>query len=245
MIRAIIVEDELPSQKALINYLEEFCPDVEIEATATNVKQGISVISKCHPELIFLDITLPDGLGFDILKKLNYNDYFVICLTAYEEFAMESYKYQIFDYLMKPIEVDELVNAVNNVQKKINKIKYYNNLDEVIKYNGYQMNYLNKLLVSTGQKIRIIDFDEIIYCMADKYCTLFFLIKNGKIISSKNLKQFEIKLTYNFFMRVHHSYIVNLKYVIGLTKDNTIEMKEQHNIPLGEKYRKLFLERLK
>ncbi|MCK9618049.1 MAG: LytTR family DNA-binding domain-containing protein [Lentimicrobiaceae bacterium] len=242
MIKTIIIEDEIPAQEILRNYLEEYCPDVEIVNIAGSVKKALVAISIHQPQLLFLDIELPDGTGFDVLRQINHFNYKVIFMTAFQQYAVEAFHFYAVHYLMKPLSVQELIEAMNRVRKEFANSILQTNIHELLKHQENQLNNFNKLMISTGSEYKVIDFQNIVYCKAEEYCTLFIFIEGKSITSSKHLKYYEKILMKNCFLRVHHSFLVNLKFVTGLSKDGNIHLNDKNTIPLGDTYRKSFME---
>jgi two-component system LytT family response regulator len=118
MIRAVIIDDEQPAREVIDNYLREYCPDVEVVAKASSVSTGYNAIRKTSPDLVFLDIEMPDGKGFDLLNRFESIDFKIIFVTAYSEYAIRAFRFSAVDYLLKPLKIDELIDAVDKVRKE-------------------------------------------------------------------------------------------------------------------------------
>jgi len=233
--RTIIIDDEEKARKTIISFLQLNCSDVEIIAQADSVQNGIKVIKEHKPELVFLDINLPDGTGFDILNALDSIQFKLIFVTAYEEYAIKAFKFSALDYLLKPINPQELVQSVEKARKSIDQETFD------VKYKTFIANYSNqsntdkKLVLKTSESIFMIDIKDIIRCEADGGYTTFFLNDGRKILVSKNLKEYEdILLEYNFF-RPHNSHLVNLNYMLSFEKRDggTIIMKDKSAVPVA------------
>ncbi len=203
MIKAVIIDDEKLARDVIANYLGEFCPDVEIVAQASSVRTALAAIQKTSPDLVFLDIEMPDGNGFDLLSLFEKIYFKIIFITAYSEYAIRAFRFSALDYLLKPVKIDELIDAVARVR---------------------------------SAEPRGIS-NEIILCQADGYCTNFHLSGNRKVVSSKNLKHFDGLLEDQNFMRVHHSYMINLDHVTGYTRQGEILLSEGLKAYLGDSYK--------
>lgn len=239
MIRAIIIDDEKPSKEALVNYIQDYCPDVKVIATARSVSTGIKTIEKFKPDLAFLDIELGDGNGFEILKKIRNIDFRVIFVTAYSEYALNAFRVNAVDYLLKPIKIDELKEAVHKAEKVISDdpgyhLKLKNLMSSISAENT------NTISVSHTNGFDVLRKCDIILCKADSYCTEFYLTDRRKIISSRNLKHYEDLLLGSGFLRVHHSYLINIQHVCGCSKQGEISLTGEHKAMLGDKYKTSF-----
>ena len=240
IIRAIVIDDEEPSREALRNYLSDFCNDVEVVATASSVKSAFKAIQKHKPDLIFLDIEMPDGKGFDLLKMFETIDFKVIFVTAYSEYAIKAFRVNAVDYLLKPVKIDELKDAVEKI-KASNGSPESEKLSVILKGMSDGLFFYPTLVISNVKGFEILKINEIIMCKADGYCTIFYLTGDRKINSSRNLKQFEKQLPEQGFIRVHNSFIVNLHHVHSFTKQGEIILTENNKAFLGDRYRVQFL----
>jgi two-component system LytT family response regulator len=241
-LKTIVVEDERPSRDALTSYLKEFCSNVEIQAECDSIGSAAIAIRKYQPQLIFLDVELPDSNGFELLRQFNPMNFKVIFVTAFSEYALQAFRYSATDYLLKPIKIDELVEAVNKVKHEIQFAAGNQNLEVLIE-NVFSRNEQPKQIVIPDRNgFQVIQLDVIVYCKADGYCTHFYLQGNKKLISSRNLKYYEDLLYGNGFMRVHHSYLINPAQVIGYSHQGEIRLKEDHVCPLGNGYKQAFMQ---
>ncbi|TYA84414.1 LytR/AlgR family response regulator transcription factor [Seonamhaeicola marinus] len=235
--KIIIVEDKAYIRKGLINLLHHIDNSIDILGECTTVKDAIVVSNTCKPELVFLDINLPDGTGFDFLDQTEHTNFKVIFITAYEEYALRALKFGAVDYLLKPVDAEELQIALQKVknttvatqQQKIKATKKVWNSDDSI------------LILSLQDSFQVIDLNELMYCESDKGYTTFYCINNNKYIVSKTLKEFEDRLTSFGFSRIHQSFIVNLKYIDRYDKSGTIYLKNGKKIPVSSRKKNHFL----
>jgi two-component system LytT family response regulator len=218
MINAIIVDDEEKSRESLKILLEDFCPGVSVKALCENVSQAMHAISDHHPDVVFLDIHLQRESGFDLLEKLKHIDFEVIFTTAYSEYAIKAFKFSAIDYLLKPVDIEELKGALHKVERR----KYHNmetrfqHLVNNLK-SGSTENF--KLALPTNDGLVFVKVQDILYCEASSNYTEIILNDNRKFIVSRTLKDYEDLLSDHHFYRIHNSYLVNLdeikKYVRG------------------------------
>jgi two-component system LytT family response regulator len=243
MIRAVVVDDEKPSREVMCNYLKEYCRDVEVVATAGSVKSAFRTIKKHQPDLIFLDIELGDGKGFDLLNMFDRLDFKIVFVTAYSEHAVKAFRFSAVDYLLKPVRIDELKEAVEKVRNFNGTAIRSENIAEFINNLNSRSKTIPTIVIPHIKGYEVLRISEIIMCRADGYCTNFFLTGNRKIVSSKNLKQYEELLTDQNFIRVHHSYIINLNHVSSYTKQGEIILTESNKASMGDAYKEGFISR--
>jgi two-component system, LytTR family, response regulator len=241
MIRAIVVDDEAPSREVMCNYLRDFCTDVEVVATASSVKSAYRAIQKHNPDVVFLDIEMPDGKGFDLLKMFGKINFRVIFVTAYSDYAIKAFRVNAADYLLKPVKIDELSAAVEKIRNENRWTYDVEKVAELLKSMTENMTFQPTIVVSNIKGFEVLKINEIIMCKADGYCTNFYLEGKKKIISSKNLKQYEDLLSEHNILRVHHSYLVNLSHVQSFTRQGEIILTENNKASLGDSFRNAFL----
>jgi two-component system LytT family response regulator len=220
MIRTIIIDDEEKSRKLLVNLLDLYCNNVEVLDLADSVESGLGAIEKHQPELIFLDIIMPDGDGFSLLAKLEKINFEVIFTTAYGEYAIKALRENALDYLLKPIDVEELQNAVKRARKKINlksadiESTVGNKLANLLeKYNHLNI-HVDKIGIPNQDGLKFISINDITLCKAEgNYTEIYFVDSSKKEVVSKTLKDFEQLLKSYNFLRIHRSYLINLNNI--------------------------------
>jgi len=217
--KAVIIEDEIKGQEVLEMALEQFVEGIEIIGKADSVKSGIEIINQLQPELIFLDIELPDGTGFDILEQITERNVNVIFITAFENFATKAYRYAAIDYLMKPLSIDELIEATDRAkQKKANLSDRIEHLQTSLKDENKENNVI---IVEGNEKYIKIALDEIISIEAETGLATLRLANGRKIFSSRPLKFYEELLKENNFYRIHRAHIINLSKITSIDKGRT------------------------
>lgn len=242
VIRTIVIDDEKPSREVICNYLRDYCSEVEVVASASSVKTGYRMIQKHKPDVVFLDIEMPDGKGFDLLTMFEKINFSVIFVTAYSEYALKAFRVNAVDYLLKPVKIEELKSAIDKVrQRGRTDDDYPEKIGAVLKSLVSRPSLQPTIVVPDLKGFEVLKINEIIMCKADGYCTNFYLKGNRKVVSSKNLKQYEVILSEYSFMRVHHSYIVNLNHVVSFSRQGEIQLTESNKAFLGDSFRNLFL----
>jgi two-component system, LytTR family, response regulator len=246
MMRVMIVEDERHSRESLRNLLHEFVTDVEVVAMAAEVEEAIRLARELKPEVLFLDVELHTGTGFDVLEGLRDIPLEVVFTTAFEQYAMKAIKFSSIDYLLKPIDIDELQAAVEKVRNRKNKEDYHRQLELLLHQAKPLHPEKQRICLATAESIEFIDLKEILYCEAGGSYTEFYLSNGGKLLVSKHLKEYENLLSEHAFMRVHNSFLINLervkKYV--KTEGGYILMENNAQISLSPKKRDEFFSRM-
>jgi two-component system, LytTR family, response regulator len=245
MLKAIIVDDEKGSRDALLGMLNRYCKNVEVIDQADGYASGLDVISKNKPDVVFLDIQMPDGSGFKLIEDLGKIEFEVIFTTAYDQYAIKAIKYSALDYLLKPIVPDDLISAVEKAEQKKNSGQINQNI-RILLENLSQQNEPRKIILSTAEKMHIVDIDDIIRCESDDYYTKFFF-KDGKtLLISKTLKENEELLGDKYFIRPHKSHLVNIKYIKGFLKNDGgyIVMSDGTKVPVSRRKREYIVNTL-
>tara|TARA_R110000751_G_scaffold102322_7_gene196838 strand:- start:327 stop:1061 length:735 start_codon:yes stop_codon:yes gene_type:complete len=214
-LKSIIVEDEETSRKILRNYLNKYCPNVEVLGEAANVEEALVLIRNTELDLVFLDVEMPYGNAFDLLDKVGDINFETVFVTAYNHYAIDALNAHASYYLMKPISIDELIKAVDYVTEIRTKEDALQ--DQVL---VPKMNTVNgKITIPQQDGFEVLQTADIMYCKADDNYTEIYLNNNKKKLVSKTLKYFEDALTESGFARVHKSYLVNVnevtKYIKG------------------------------
>lgn len=212
-LRAIIVEDEENNRETLKNTLEEFCVNVTIVGFAESVEEAVAVITKEKPDIVFLDIEIKSGTGFDVLNLTSNLNFEVIFTTAFDQFAIKAMKFSSLDYLLKPIDLEELQNAIEKARNRKNQALYKKQLETLMLNLKQEKPKLNKICLSTSDGLDFIEVDTILYCKANGSYTSFILDNKKEILVSRHLKEYVSLFNDHDFMRVHNSFLVNLKNI--------------------------------
>jgi two-component system, LytTR family, response regulator len=241
MLKAIVVDDEKPSREVICNYLRDYCEDIQVITTASSVKSAFKAIKKFQPGLVFLDIEMGDGKGFDLLSMFPEINFKIIFVTAYSEYAIKAFRVNAIDYLLKPVSIDELKVAVEKVKSYNNFKTYSEHIAALIKIFSDSKPLQKAITIPHLKGFEVLKVDEIIMCKADGYCTEFYLIGKRKVLSTKNLKKYEEFLREDNFIRVHHSFMVNLNHVSGYSRQGEIILTEGNRADLGDSYKEDFI----
>ena len=212
-LKIAIIDDEKHNRDNLKELLEEFCTEVDIVGVASSIDEGITIISKTKPDVIFLDIELRKGTGFDMLNQIKNIDFDVIFITAFEQYAIKAIKFSSLDYLLKPIDIEELQKSVEKAKKKKNQEVYKKQLETLMLNLKQQKPKLNKICLATIDGFEFLNIHDILYCKGNGSYTSFILKNNNSLLVSKHLKEYENLLLEQDFMRVHNSFLINLKEV--------------------------------
>lgn len=242
MIRAVIIDDEPNNITNLTKLLDRHCPEVRVEGTALNAEEGKLLIEQTHPELLFLDISMPGGSGFDLLRAITHAGFEIIFVTAFHQYGIQAVKFSALDYLLKPIDPAELKSAV---EKAI--------INKDIKQRGAQLENLIQLLKHQQQKdehrialpgakeTRFVRPAQIIRCEAENNYTFFYLSEGSKVVVSQPIYVYEELLKDYGFMRCHQSHLVNKIFVRSWMKEDGgyLVLEDQSTIPVSRQKKEL------
>jgi len=242
MIKTLIIDDEVSCIDVLKELLKEYCKQITVLATGSSVEEGIKLINELKPELVFLDIELKDKLSFEILEKIKDNNLHIIFTTAHEKYAMLAIKAACLDYLLKPVGSTELINAVSKFEKS-KQITFNQKKIEILLENiGSTNTSINKIAIPCNDGYVFVNSTDIVYCEADLKYTNIYTTKNERIVSSKNLGEFEELLSAPLFFRCHKSSIINLNFVKKFLKtDNQVLMSNDKLIDVSFRKKDEFL----
>lgn len=240
----IIIDDEDQARAALRQELRLHCPDVEIAGEAASVKEAVALVHKEEPDLIFLDVQLTDGLGFDLLEQLVDRKFRVIFTTAYSEFALKAIKFSALDYLLKPIDTAELKQAVSKAMTA-DRNTIRQTLENYVRNQTLQGGK-KRIALHTGDGIRLVELQSIIRCQADGNYTSIHFSDGKRLLIGKTLKEFEELLSPFGFERTHISHLVNLEHLATYSsKDGGyVEMSDKSIVPVAQRKKTRLLELL-
>jgi two-component system LytT family response regulator len=244
MLTAVIVEDEKRSRESLNGLLKLYCKNVTVVAQADGVKSGIEAIEKNKPDIVFLDIQMPDGSGFKLLESIKNLDFGIIFTTAYDQFAIKAIKFSAIDYLLKPIYPDDLVEAVDKAEKKALSLRSHENVEVLLENINKPEKDLPKIVLSTAEKLHVVNVKDIIRCESDNYYTRYFFTDGKKLLISKTLKENEELLSGYNFIRPHKSHLINVLYIKSYDKHDGgfINMTDGSVVPVSRRKKEKILE---
>jgi two-component system LytT family response regulator len=246
MIKTLIIEDEQKSRDMMAGIIRKNCPDLSVVGLAENVKEGVEMIERFQPDLVFLDISMPDGSGFDLLEKVSGHKFELIFATASDQHAIRAIKYSACDYLLKPIDIEELKAAVEKVLAKKRSSPNMENLQFLIQHLKRADENFQKITLPTGNAYEIVNIKDIIRCEADGSYTTFYLGDKRKLMISAGLKHYEELLPENDFIRVHHHHLINMNHVVRFLKEDGgyAVMSDGSKIEISRRKKEAFMERL-
>ena len=233
--RAVLVDDDSSMRDTLKTLLHIYTPEVEIVGEASSVKDGVNTIKQLKPDLVLLDVELTDGTGFDLMSIYGEVDFKVIFVTGHDEYAIKAFKYSAIDYVLKPIDPEDLISAIkkfdlaDHPQEPSLKMK-------ALMYNQEQRSERDKKVVlRDANSIYLVDIGEIIRCQSDANYTRFHLKDGRSILVSKTLKEYDQLFKSDFFFRVHQSHLINLHHFDHFEKADggTIYMKDGSALPVA------------
>lgn len=240
---ATIIEDERHSAELLAHLLARHCPDVEVLEVFTDSLSGLDFLRKETPDLVFLDIEMPRLNGFDLLNQLSTLNFRIIFTTAYDKYAVRAFKYSALDYLLKPIDINELKTAIGKARHTVIPTPAQ---FEIFKAEKNTLHPPSRIAISTNKGLQFIDIHDIIYCKSEGSYSHIIMINNKKILLSKHLKEVEELLLLCDFMRIHHSYLVHMKHVQNYVRGEggEVVMTDGARLPVARSKKEAFLKRI-
>lgn len=244
--KAVIIDDEKKSREVLNTLLEKNFPNVNIVGTADGVKTGIKLVTEQAPDIIFLDIKMADGTGFDLLEALDRPKARVIFTTAYDQYALKAIKYSALDYLLKPIDIEELKIAVEKAEKQKQEMPVMENLQFLLENFRKNENNYSRITLPTGNAYEVVNISDIIRCEAETSYTKFVLANKRNVLVSSSLKYYEDLLPEKDFFRLHHHHLVNLSHVQKFLKEDGgyVIMSDGSKIEISRRKKEAFIQRL-
>lgn len=246
MITAIIIDDELKGRTALRQKLKDYCPEVKVLGEAESGAAGIPLIETHQPNVVFLDIEMPHMNGFEMLQQVQPQNFHVIFTTAYDQYAIKAIKYAAFDYLLKPIDIEELKSAVMKAEQHHTLHTNRDRLETLLqKLSG--KNTRQKIAVPTMEGLLFFNLSDIIYMQAESNYTTIHFINHPKLVASKTLGDFEEILPAEMFYRPHNSYLINLNYIRRYIKGDggQIELENGHYVDVARRKKEEFIKRIR
>ncbi len=244
LIQAVLIDDEDNSLEALSILLARYCPDVEIIGTGQSVEEAVETIDTLQPELVFLDIALPDGQGFEVLEQVSHKAFEVIFTTAYDQYALTAFEFSALDYLLKPINAEKLQQSV----KRFQEIKGDRDISGRVSVLKEGLNNINERIILTSMDgFEVYKIADIIRCEANGSYTTFFIKGGIKVVTSKTLNNFEKLLSDQPFARVHSKHLVNLdfikRYISG--RGGYVVFEDGSQVDVSERKKKEFIRLMK
>jgi two-component system, LytTR family, response regulator len=240
MLKAIVIDDEKDAIDFLCGAIDRYCPDARVVGFSTNIDDGLREIELKNPDIVFLDIAMPSGNGFELLNRIPDRNFEVIFITAYNEHAIQAFRYSAIDYLLKPVDISELVTAVNKVAKSVSRT----NLNVVnVLLDNLRSGSPSKLSLPTTTGYEYVLLEDIIRIEADRSYCCFYLTQRRKYLVSRCLNDYHQLLENNSFFRIHNSHLINMRHVKSyLRRDGGyVEMTDSSQIPISRTKKDFFL----
>jgi two-component system LytT family response regulator len=244
MIKAILIEDDEVLRLGLQEMLQIYAPNFNVVGQADTVVSAVELLLKTLPDVVFLDIMLIGGTGFDVLKQYQIKNgvpqFKIIFITAFEEYAVKAFRMSALDYLLKPIDPDELKEVIKKIE---NNTSENQSSIQLLVEQIERKNSIKKIALSTAEGIHIVPVDEIVYAQADSNYTTIVLNNKKQIIVSKPLKEYEELLADKGFLRIHQSYLINIHYVQFFDKiEHKVQLNTNDILPVSTRKKELLLE---
>jgi two-component system, LytTR family, response regulator len=244
MLRTVIIDDEPDCIIFLSQILKTYCPIVSISGTATSVQEGLNEILRSDPDLVLLDVEMSPGTGFDILNKIPDRHFKVIFITAHNDYAIQAFHYSAVDYILKPVEVTELISAISKVSPAVSRNPM---IDFSILLDNLKSDIPQKLAIPSSSGYEYVFVNEIIRLEADRSYCMFYLTGKRKILVSRCLNDYQQILDSRMFFRIHHSFLINLQHVKSFSRRDGgfVEMTDGSQVPLARRKKDYFNEVMK
>ncbi len=251
MIKAILIDDDQNLREGMKGLLERFAPNIKIIGEADSVATGIEVMDTLKPQVVFLDIQLNDGTGFDILEQLAAKNGAIksniVFITAHEQYAIKAFRFSALDFLLKPVDPDELQKVIVKIESVLEKTNDYAHIDLLLENIRKKVDNFKRIALSTSDGIHLFDISDIIRCESEDNYTKFYIKNNKPVMISKTLKEYEELLTEHGFERIHQSHLINLNYLKSYIKKDGgyVIMADESHLPISQRKRERLQEILK
>lgn len=244
--KVIIVDDEEQVRESLTQLLDIYCSDVDIVGSYSTLHEGLISIKQKKPDVVLLDIEIGKENGFDIFKHFAHPDFKVVFITAYQNYAVQAFRFSAMDYLLKPVDPDLLVAALNKAVDKIEQEKLSLKIEGFLGNLSGNKKANKKVVLKTTDNIHVVNLGDILYCEADRSYTSFFLNDKSRIVVSTTLGEYEELFEAYDFIRVHQSFLVNLDYVKRFEKSDggKLILKNEAHVPVSNRKKETLLQRL-
>jgi two-component system LytT family response regulator len=239
-----VVDDEPKDREVLLKACQEYCTDVEVIAMASSIAEGEQLIIQHAPDLLFLDIELPDGTAFDLLHRIKLIPPKIIFFTAHEEYAVKAFRFCAVDFLLKPINFSDLLEAVRKVKETLSVEAEKERITMLLQKMNSRDKEFQKIAIHDKKGMKFINIAEIVMIKAEGSYSRVYLLSSGEALCSRSLKEYEEMLTELGIIRVHRSYLVNVKHVMEYSSDEGITLTGGLSAELGREYRNHFFNQM-
>lgn len=251
MITAVLIDDDENLRDGMKGLLALYAPEIKIIGEAEDVQTGTAIIEALRPQVVFLDILLHDGTGFDILEKLAKRNgkttSHIVFITAHEEYAIKAFRFSALDFLLKPVDPDELQKVIAKIKEVLEKKESYAHIDLLIENIRKKVDNYKRIALSTADGIHVFEVSDIIRCEGEDNYTTFYIKNNKPVIISRTLKEYEDLLGEYGFERIHQSHLINLAYLKSYIKKDGgyVVMADNANLPISQRKKERLQELIK
>lgn len=251
MTTAILIDDDANLRAGMRQLLSRYAPEISIIGEADSVLTGVEAMSQLQPQVLFLDIQLTDGTGFDLLEQLAVKNgkikFQVVFITAHEQYAIKAFRFSALDFLLKPVDPEELLKVIDKIKNVLDKNDNYSHIDLLLENIRKKVDNFKRIALSTSDGIHLFDVSDIIRCESEDNYTKFFIKNSKPILISKTLKEYEELLTEHGFERIHQSHLINLAYLKSYIKKDGgyVVMADNSNLPISQRKKERLQELLK
>ena len=251
MTTALLIDDDANLRAGMRQMLSRYAPEITIIGEADSVQTGVEAMSQLQPQVLFLDIQLTDGTGFDLLEQLAEKNgkikFQVVFITAHEQYAIKAFRFSALDFLLKPVDPEELLKVIDKIKNVLDKNDNYSHIDLLLENIRKKVDNFKRIALSTSDGIHLFDVSDIIRCESEDNYTKFYIKNNKPILISKTLKEYEELLTEHGFERIHQSHLINLAYLKSYIKKDGgyVVMADNSNLPISQRKKERLQELLK
>ncbi len=242
---AVIIDDEKDARFVLRNLLSNVAPKLEILGEADSVESGVKLVQEKHPDIVFLDIRMKDGNGFDMLQKLDKQDFELIFITAYDNYAIQAFDVSATSYLLKPIKAQDLAEAISRVEKLVNWKDYAGKAErKKVLLDEFKTKNRSRIVISDVTGFKVVDLEDIVYLASDKNYTHFYMENGSRITTSRTLKSYEAILSEHGFFRIHKQYLIHLAFMQSFSHESggMVLLKGDIELPVSRMKKKSLIE---
>lgn len=251
MITALLIDDDKHLRKGMKSLLERYASDIAIVGEAESVKTGIIALEKYKPQVVFLDIHLADGTGFDILEEYAKNNgrlaSHIVFITAHEQYALKAFKFSALDFLLKPVDPEELQKSIVKIKQALEKNNTFEHIDLLLENIRKKVDHFKRIALSTSDGIHLFEISDIIRCESQDNYTKFYIKNHKPLLISKTLKEYEELLGEHGFERIHQSHLINLAFLKSYIKNDGgyVIMADNTNLPISQRKKERLQELIK
>jgi two-component system LytT family response regulator len=251
MITAVLIDDDSNLRNGMRELLAFYAPDITIVGEAEDVATGVEVMDKLKPQVVFLDIQLNDGTGFDVLEKIAAKNgkttSHIVFITAHEEYAIKAFRFSALDFLLKPVDIDELEIVIAKIRETVDKKDNYAHIDLLLENIRKKVDTYKRIALTTAEGIHLFEVSDIIRCESEDNYTTFYIKNNKPVVISKTLKEYEEMLSEYGFERIHQKHLINLAYLKSYVKRDGgfVVMTDNTELPISPRKKERLQELIK